>query len=1022
MRLSVKKLLQWIFLLILLQVVVYYWSIKRSRRVNAKLLPRRQSQTQTDTHGTCSFKTCPNIKKGVLNVHLVPHSHIDVGWLKTVDQYYTGEIPIDVGQREFGCVRCTLNTTIRELQKNPSRRFSFVEMKYLSRYWNEVDDGERAVIRQLIQERRLELLSGGWVMSDSGVTMYNDIIDQHTLGFDFISETFGPCAHSKTGWHVDQFGHSREHSSLFAQMGYDSLFVGRIDFEDLAERKRSKNMEIVWRASPENLSNQTSLFTHVTFDGYYAPPGFVLDDGAPHPEISDTDAVNFIKIAKQRAHTYKSTHLLLPMGSDFGYKDAERWFNYMDPLIQKVNAMVKQGESSGVHLIYSTPSCYTYYVNQENLTFEVKKDDFLPYSTAPSHFWTGYFTTRGGLKKHIKVAGQVLQSCKQLSIFAGLDESFRQINILRDVMAVMQHHDAITGTQKKHVLKDYNYQLSSGTNECQNVMAQAYKKIWQLTESDGGHNVAPQFCLNLNTSSCNVSEGRQQFLVTLYNPLSWQTDVNVRFPVSFNKLSITDGRGHSIVYQIVPIPDHIKRIPERKTSPDIEVVLQTILPPMSVTTFSVKPEEDGESKVNFPADEPRGSNNIVVENEHLTVTFSRNSGLLISIFNKESSIEESISQEFTYYEGQQTIARFSGAYVFVPKSPNTKRVGGEGTVGIKLVSGELVQEIHQTFSPWVSQIVRLYKGAKYVEFQWIVGPIDDRDNQGKEVVSVFTSTIANGGTFYTDSNGREMMERVKDIRESWNYQPKDYISGNYYPVTSRILIKDSQRNVQLTILTDRPQGGTSLGSGMLELMVHRKLLYDDGLGVAEPLNDSGEDNRGIIFTGKHFLFLETIEKSRLLVKHLAMQIHLEPTLMFTPVNEGMKFHKALKQVKGDEVYLTDLLPDNVQVLTLDRISANETTLYLLRLENVFEVKEFAAEAEVYLETMFRPFDIVSVEETTLGANFCPQDINRLQWRTVDGLTSQSISSTDYRLIMEPPFKVKLKPMEIRTFRIQVARD
>ena len=30
----------------------------------------------------------------VLNVHLIAHSHDDVGWLKTIDQYYYGGIVI----------------------------------------------------------------------------------------------------------------------------------------------------------------------------------------------------------------------------------------------------------------------------------------------------------------------------------------------------------------------------------------------------------------------------------------------------------------------------------------------------------------------------------------------------------------------------------------------------------------------------------------------------------------------------------------------------------------------------------------------------------------------------------------------------------------------------------------------------------------------------------------------------------------------------------------------------------------
>ena len=81
----------------------------------------------------------------------------------------------------------------------------------------------------------------------------------------------------------------------------------------------------------------------------------------------------------------------------------------------------------------------------------------------------------------------------------------------------------------------------------------------------------------------------------------------------------------------------------------------------------------------------------------------------------------------------------------------------------------------------------------------------------------YETEILSGDRVYTDSNGREMLERRKDLRPTWKLNQSEPVAGNYYPINTRMYIRDLQH--QFTLLNDRSQGGASLSEGSLEVMV-----------------------------------------------------------------------------------------------------------------------------------------------------------------------------------------------------------
>lgn len=90
-----------------------------------------------------------------------------------------------------------------------------------------------------------------------------------------------------------------------------------------------------------------------------------------------------------------------------------------------------------------------------------------------------------------------------------------------------------------------------------------------------------------------------------------------------------------------------------------------------------------------------------------------------------------IAQELMYYNGAQGNNevfknRSSGAYIFRPSPSGSHGVSVTELVNITTYKGKLFEEVHQEFNEWLTQVIRIYKqgNTDYVEFDWIVGPID----------------------------------------------------------------------------------------------------------------------------------------------------------------------------------------------------------------------------------------------------------------------------------------------------------
>ncbi|KAG5526953.1 hypothetical protein RHGRI_028029 [Rhododendron griersonianum] len=922
------------------------------------------------------YNTSHRIVPGKINVHLVPHSHDDVGWLKTVDQYYVGANNSIRG----ACVQNVLDSVISSLLDDKNRKFIYVEMAFFQRWWRQQSEVLKIKVKELISSGQLEFINGGMSMHDEATPHYIDLIDQTTLGHQFIINEFGQ--RPRVGWQIDPFGHSAVQAYLLgAELGFDSLFFARIDYQDRAKRRAEKTLEVVWQGS-KSLGSSSQIFTGI-FPRHYDPPdGFTFEINDVSPPIQDDVLLfdynikervdDFVAAAVAQANVTRTNHIMWLMGTDFRYQYANSWFRQIDKFIHYVNL------DGRVNALYSTPSIYTDSKHAAKELWPLKTGDFFPYADRENAYWTGYFTSRPAFKGYVRMMSGYYLAARQLEFFKGRSSSGPNVDALADALAIAQHHDAVSGTQRQHVASDYSLRLSIGYAECP----------------------------LLNISYCPPSEAAlsngKSLVIIVYNPLGWKREEAIRIPVSSEGVIVMDSAGREIESQLLPLSNaslsirnyHVKAYLGRSPGETMKywLAFSVSVPPLGFSTYTVASAKGtGASKSEVYNPEGNGDYTVEVGQGNLKLLYTAHGGNLIHYSNGRSLVTTSAQQTYSYYSaynGTDKDPQASGAYVFRPN--RTFPIDSEGQVII--LSGVLCL--------LVIVITRVYKAKEHAEVEFNIGPIPADDGVGKEITTRITSAMMTNKTFFTDSNGRDFIKRVRDYREDWDLQVNEHVAGNYYPINLGIYIKDE--STELSVLVDRAVGGSSLVDGQIELMLHRRLLHDDSRGVGEALNEEVcalEECKGLTVQGKFYIRIDPLGDGAKWRRTFGQEIYSPLLLAFTELDGSNWTNSHVPTFSGiDPTYS---LPNNIAVITLQ----------------TGEDSDYSKLTSVELKKLFPTKKIQKVTEMNLSANQerAEMETKRLVWK----IESSSDEAKIVRGGPVDPVKlvVELAPMEIRTFFI-----
>ena len=787
-----------------------------------------------------------------LVIHVVCHTHDDPGWLWTLDDYYMGTDHCKVS------VKRILDNMVVSLTNKSDRKFSYVEMSFFKRWYEKQTEEIKQKVKNFIKEGRLEIINGGWVMHDEAASYYKHSIDNMRIGLKFLKEEFNITP--RIGWFIDPFGHSSATSHILKQMNFEKIVLTRIDYLERKDRINNHNLEFIY--DPFGLGQE--IFTHISYHHYN--PRKILRHYPGDKKINLTEeelkdvCEKFYEEMKEERVGYRTNNLLLYYGEDFAFNEADINYENIEMIMDYVNKNMK----GKMKMIYSTPTQYFDSVLKSGVKFEKHSNyDFFPYADNAHCYWTGYFSSRANLKGLIKQLGLYINIINKLlfQIFMDketmkknknmIDKAIKCVYFARENLGVLQHHDAVTGTSKEKTNKDYENMAIIGIEKIK-------KYIYMLINELGGDYPFDASIGYEEEISVNEKNENNNFI--LLNPgLNGDFVLNYRMNINENSININE----SFEYEIKSGEKSI--FGNNISFYDIDIglkysSLQFSLPlnkEILLSSILISKSDKVIQKRYFSE----------IKEEKISIN---NSSLIFDIKNLNFIKDENVfglsHGYYTSYDGSNSKVRPEksnpdGAYIFAPCEDELQRYESINKNKSFIQQNEHYTSIVLRYSN--SYLIIIIKNDTLnIYTESIFDPLPRKTDKAFNYLLVLDSNINNINKkysqpeIYTDSQGINMLQRIKDTRPNYKYELTEKITSNFYPITSVVSLHETENeNNIISIYSDRAQSAGVIEKGQIQLICQRFSTVDDWKGVGEPLYENSSSDR--FFPVKHFISFDS---------------------------------------------------------------------------------------------------------------------------------------------------------------------